>query len=249
MSTIHSNLVNPQLDFRVYAGSLLSGTTVGCWFDPSDLSTVFTDVAGTTPANVGDAVALIKDKSGNGNDASQATADQRPILRQSAAGRYYLEFDGGNDGLKTGSISFSANSDLTILCGVSFADKNGNQTLFSSNSRNPWYFKRRNGLDGALSFNTSADGDFLGSTDLGDGVHVISTLISAGDNEHRIDFASDATSASSLTYTMDEVWIGVGSDTFNELEGDLYSFIIAGSANQESAIKLAEHFVNGKTNG
>jgi hypothetical protein len=35
----------------------------GVWYDPSDLTTMFTDTAGTTPATVGSAVALLLDKS------------------------------------------------------------------------------------------------------------------------------------------------------------------------------------------
>lgn len=42
----------------------------GAWYDPSDLTTTFTDTAGTTPANTnGAVVARINDKSGNGNHA------------------------------------------------------------------------------------------------------------------------------------------------------------------------------------
>lgn len=39
------------------------------WFDLSDTSTVFSDIAGTVPATEGDLVRFIKDKSGNGYDA------------------------------------------------------------------------------------------------------------------------------------------------------------------------------------
>jgi hypothetical protein len=35
----------------------------GVWYDPSDLTTMFTDTAGTTPATIGSAVALLLDKS------------------------------------------------------------------------------------------------------------------------------------------------------------------------------------------
>jgi hypothetical protein len=53
---------------------------VGVWYDPSDLSTLFTDTAGTTPVTAaGDAVARINDKSGRGNHATQATLAARPI--------------------------------------------------------------------------------------------------------------------------------------------------------------------------
>ena len=71
----------------------------GFWLDPSDLSTLWQDTSGTTPAAVGDPVGRIDDKSGNGNNAIQGTAANRPILRQDADGAYYLEFDGSNDRL------------------------------------------------------------------------------------------------------------------------------------------------------
>jgi hypothetical protein len=76
--------------------SLFASGEEGAWYDPSDLTTLWTDTAGTTQATVGDAVARMDDKSGNGNHATQATAAARPILRQSGS-LYYLEFDGVDD--------------------------------------------------------------------------------------------------------------------------------------------------------
>lgn len=78
---------------------LFAASEDGFWLDPSDLSTLWQDTAGTTPAVVGDPVGRIDDKSGNGNNALQATSGNRPILRQDADGSYYLEFDGSNDRL------------------------------------------------------------------------------------------------------------------------------------------------------
>lgn len=70
----------------------------GVWYDPSDLSTLFQDAAGTTPVTtVGQPVGLMRDKSGRGNHASQATTTARPLLQQDAGGRYYLSFDGVDD--------------------------------------------------------------------------------------------------------------------------------------------------------
>ena len=64
----------------------LSGE-VGAWYDPSDLSTMFNDSAGTTPvatpgtvADSANPVGLIQDKSGNGHHASQSTSTARPLL-------------------------------------------------------------------------------------------------------------------------------------------------------------------------
>jgi hypothetical protein len=84
---------------------LFAASEQGIWLDPSDLSTVFTDTAGTTPATVGQAVARINDKSGRGNHATQATTARRPILRQDSGGLYYLEFDGVDDSMSTPTIT------------------------------------------------------------------------------------------------------------------------------------------------
>lgn len=60
-------------------------------FDPSDLSSVWQDSAGTVAGAVNSPIGRLTDKSGNGSHATQATAGQRPTLRQ-ASGRNYAEF-------------------------------------------------------------------------------------------------------------------------------------------------------------
>ncbi len=68
-----------QPAFRFSPLSLFAASEPGFWFDPSDLSTLFQDTAGTTPVTAaGQSVARINDKSGRGNHATQATAAQRP---------------------------------------------------------------------------------------------------------------------------------------------------------------------------
>jgi hypothetical protein len=75
----------------------------GAWYDPSDLSTVWQDAAGTTPATAGDPVGRIDDKSGNGNHATQSTSTARPTL-QTSGGLYYLDFDGVDDFMRSSSF-------------------------------------------------------------------------------------------------------------------------------------------------
>lgn len=59
--------------------ALFAGGEVGVWYDPSDLTTLFQDSAGTTPVTAaGQTVGKILDKSGRGNHATQATSAQRP---------------------------------------------------------------------------------------------------------------------------------------------------------------------------
>ncbi len=97
----------------------------GVWFDPSEFSTMYQDTAGTTPVTAtGQSVALILDKSGNGNHATQATALDRPTLQQDAGGHYYLsfngttmfvQFSGASQGLASGSLSVCAGVYQTAL--------------------------------------------------------------------------------------------------------------------------------------
>ena len=53
----------------------------GVWYDPSDMTTLFQDAAGTVPVTaVEQPVGRMLDKSGRGNHATQATAINRPVL-------------------------------------------------------------------------------------------------------------------------------------------------------------------------
>jgi len=80
---------------------LFAASEVGAWYDPSDLSTMFTDTAGTTPVTTdGDLVARINDKSGNGYHATQGTSGKCPVYK-TAAGKHWLRFDGTDDNLGT----------------------------------------------------------------------------------------------------------------------------------------------------
>jgi len=66
--------------------SLFSAGENGAWYDPSDLTTLFTDSAGTTPVTgVEQFVGRMNDKSGRGNHAT-STGTKRPKL----AARYNL---------------------------------------------------------------------------------------------------------------------------------------------------------------
>lgn len=95
---------------------LFSASEPGAWYDPSDLSTLFQDAAGTTPVTgAGDPVGRINDKSGNGNHATQSTATARPIYRVDGNGRPYLEFDGTDDFLRASFVVTQPVSRVTGL--------------------------------------------------------------------------------------------------------------------------------------
>lgn len=73
-------LLGGALTSRAFTpAALFAAGEVGAWYDPSDLTTLFQDTAGTTPVTTpGQTVARINDKSGRGNHATQATAASRP---------------------------------------------------------------------------------------------------------------------------------------------------------------------------
>lgn len=85
-------------------GELFAAGELGAWYDPSDLSSMWQDSAGTVPVTAaGQPVGRIADKSGRGNPLTQPTDTRRPTLAQDADSRYYLSFDGLNDALVSAS--------------------------------------------------------------------------------------------------------------------------------------------------
>lgn len=98
--------------------SLFAAGEVGAWYDPSDLTTLFQDTGGTTPVTTaGQRVALMQDKSGRGNHATQSVLAQRPTYQVDAGGRPYLEFDGIDDGMLTSTITPGADK-VAVFAGV-----------------------------------------------------------------------------------------------------------------------------------
>lgn len=67
--------------FAFSPASLFAAGEQGVWYDPSDLTTLFQDSAGTTPVTaVEQPVGRMLDLSGRGNHATQSTSAARPVL-------------------------------------------------------------------------------------------------------------------------------------------------------------------------
>lgn len=105
------------------------------WHDPSDLSTLFQDVAMTMPVTAsGQAVAAMKDKSGHGYHLTQATASKRPIYTTSG-GLYWLESDGVDDAMGVASrFGLAANPDLTVVAGMRWLGTKADERAFEIGS-------------------------------------------------------------------------------------------------------------------
>jgi len=88
--------------------SLFTAGQPGVWYDPSDITTLFQDSAGTTPVTAaGQPVGLMLDKSGRGNNALQATSGLRPLYQIDSTGRPYLQFDGVDDNLTATALNLT----------------------------------------------------------------------------------------------------------------------------------------------
>lgn len=96
--------------------TIFAGGKQGAWYDPSDLSTLFKDAAGSQPVTAdGDPVGLMRDKSGNGNHATQTVSAARPIYKTNGV-LHWLQFDGVDDDL---SAPFSLTKEILYAAGVS----------------------------------------------------------------------------------------------------------------------------------
>lgn len=85
----------------------------GVWYDPSDLTTMFQDTAGTIPVTMaGQPVGKILDKSGNGHHATSRSGST--TLQRDPTGLYYLS----NFDMVTGDIDFTVTDKMTVWAGV-----------------------------------------------------------------------------------------------------------------------------------
>ena len=112
--------------FDVYDGSpiytfspadLFANGEQGAWYDPSDLTTMFQDRAGTTPVTAdGQTVGKVLDKSGRGNHATAPSDAARPLYKTDGT-YHWMQFDGVDDGLATANIDMSASPQMLYSIG------------------------------------------------------------------------------------------------------------------------------------
>lgn len=103
--------------------SLFASGEQGVWYDPSDITTMFQDAAGTTPVTaVEQPVGRILDKSGRGNHATQPTGTKRPVL----SARYNLLV--GTTTLATQNVTTVATDYILSFTGAGSITLSGTKT-------------------------------------------------------------------------------------------------------------------------
>lgn len=134
---------------------LFASSEAGAWYDVHP-DYCWTDSVGGTNATVGDTVAALSDRSGNGNHATQATSTNRPTLRQDGSSNYYLEFDGVNDALTY--TTFAATGDFSLMAAAIgdidatsfphaniYADSAADAKLAAITTTRDFFFRARSG--------------------------------------------------------------------------------------------------------
>jgi hypothetical protein len=217
--------------------SLFRNGEQGGWYDPSDLSTLFQDSAGTIPVTSdGDPVGLILDKSGRGNHASQSVSASRPTYKTDGS-MYWLNFDGVDDFMYVPSINY-ANSIAYIGCiGATYANKI-NFSLGSS--------------AGANKIGSTSSGSFIRVETSGGSLFTTSlsgnNIMSFGRESSSTQFGRvNAAGVSVASTSSSSNWnlLGKTSDE-QELEGRVYALVISETYAADRLL-LTEQYIAGKT--
>ena len=234
--------------------SLFANGEQGSWYDPSDLSSMKQISDGTVNAAVDSPVGYIEDKSGNGNTAIQATANDRPTLRE-AGGLYYLEFSGAQ-GLQTASVDFTGTDEMTVATAcrktgtgsqvvaelsASISANAGSFRLFATSTIWRYSSKGSSLVNGTASpYNSPITNVLLSTSD-----------ISADQLTFRVDGTQEAaptTDQGSGNYGNYAINIGSRNNAASlHLTGFMYSMIIRNVVSSATDIANIETYLAGKS--
>lgn len=236
--------------------SLFAAGEQGVWYDPSDMSTLFQDAAGTIPVTTaGQPVGLMLDKSGRGNHATQPTATSRPIL-QFANGLWSLLFDGVDDRLVTGSIDFTATDKVTLWSGAYKATTDLGliaELSPSAPGNNGTFYLGAN--IGGTNFRTLSKGTVLSTPAWAIQSPKLAVLTGVGDISGDVAslrgngavVASSAIDQGAGNYGNYPLYIGSRGGVIGFLNGNIYGLIVRGVKSTDAEITQTEAWMNSKT--
>lgn len=243
--------------------ALFAASEPGAWYDPSDLSTMFQDSAGTTPITAtGQTVARINDKSGRGNHATQATAASRPQYQVDGNGKAFLLFDGTDDFLVTPTITPGIDK-AQVFAGVrklsdaaqGIVVENSTSSLANSgafmlrapagaNATYGWFSWGAAGVGGTATTSASYTSPITNVlTGLGDIAGDVATIRVNG-----TQVATGATDQGTGNYLAYPLYVGRRGGTSLPFNGRMYGLITRFGANlSEAQITQTEAWMNSKT--
>lgn len=240
--------------------SLFAISDVGGWYDPSDLTTLWQDTAGTTPVTAdGDAVARIDDKSGRGNHLVQATGLSQPLYKTSG-GLHWLQFDGSNDGMATSStVDFTGTDEVSLCIGIrKSSDAAGAGTVVELSAdigANAGTFLLRAPRTATSDFGWFSKGTLLGDNAIPGYAAPISAVVTAfgkisTDNiGARVNGVLDTDTDDQGTgnYGNYTLYVGRRGGTTLPFNGNIYSLVIRNRLFNSAEIASIERYAAAKT--
>lgn len=241
-------------------GDLFEQGEQGVWFDPSDMTTLFQDSAGTVPVTAAaQPVGRILDKSGRGNHATQATAGSRPMLRNSGA-LWWLEFDGVDDFLVTSSIAFVSDK-MLIGAGIRKASDAavGAVMEFSAaiGSNNGTFNILAPGAAASATVQTGMKGTIRKDVSTTAIFAAPITLVVAGQGDiasgtsrilvNDVQRMADATGLGTGTFGNFPLYIGMRAGTSLPLAGNLYGLIARETLSSNAEVTSMDRYLGSKS--
>lgn len=219
---------------------LFAGGKQGAWYDPSDKSMLFQDVAGTVPVTKdGDPVALMRDKSGNGNHAKQTVSASRPVYKTDGI-LHWLNFDGVDDELR---ISVTLKNNNTISASLR-AVRPDNSFVFGDSSGGA-----KMGLFvNSAFFRLAPNGDTVSIPYVTASKHIITGFRDNGYTSGRLNgVESKATAPNATAQT---TWVTFGSANYISqfFSGSIYGAILLDDYSADKLLKI-ENYLSTKCGG
>lgn len=238
------------------AWSPLDRADLVAWYDIQDLSTMWQDSAGTTPAVVGQPVGKILDRSPNARHATQATAGARPTLLQAVSGKYYLDFNGVGTNIDSAPFAFGSDK-LTVVSGTHTDAAGGAIVSFGAVAADTQTFEwgyLSSGLllylRGSGSFGARGTSSVGTSAVVGSAVANLTGNSQATENPYlRVDGVQPALTnygaadSGSGNFGTNALVMGSGTARFN---GGIYQLLVFSDVSTVAQLEEAESFVAGR---
>ena len=246
--------------------SLFAAGEKGVWFDPTDISTLFQDSAGTTPVTAyGQKVGRILDKSGNNNHAVQANTALQPTYQIDNEGNPNLTFSGSYTQLVTPSINFtttaqmmvgvvlhvvgSASAAVALELGSNVDSVNGS-FLFGAPSAvadHSLYLRGTSTIRAAVNNVVDGDDIILGLFDISQATKELELIPRL--NRVQIsgsDITWTGTTAGTGNFGNLPLFIGARSGGSLPFQGKIYQVIVRGALTNASDIVATENLIDAK---
>jgi hypothetical protein len=246
--------------------SLFAAGEKGVWFDPTDITTLFQDAAGTTPVTAyGQKVGRILDKSGNGNHATQSNAAFQPTYQIDNEGNPNLTFSGSYTQLVTRAIDFTATAQMMVGMGLNVvgsasaavalelgSDVNSVNGSFligapSSTTDHSLYLRGTSTIRAAVANVSDGDDIIVGLFDISQATKELELI----PRLNRVQLIGSqitwtGTDAGTGNFGNLPLFMGARSGGGNPYQGKIYQVIVRGALTNASDITQTENLIDAK---